>query len=190
MQVIKPAYFNEEIMTKARAQHPPFFRFSPNEGNGRPIVLKRKAVAYLEDDADELYGYILASSQDVREMLRSLAIHLQASLRLKGCPKAQRLADEAFSLLSGSLKSGGQEAIIAPLLPYTVLLLYPVSMTGGNPETYFAHVEAAGPVEAVKAAREMAAAAQEPGARYDPDDFTPLICIAGHHEAELLHGDL
>lgn len=78
----------------------------------------------------------------------------------------------------------------APVLPYSVLLLYPASLTGGNPETYFAHVAAAGPVEAVKAAREMAAAAQEPGARYDPDDFTPLICIAGHHEAELLHGGL
>jgi hypothetical protein len=189
MQAIKPVYFNEEIMTKARAQLPPFFTFSPNE-DGRPIVLEAKAVAYLEDDADELYGYILASSQDVREMLERLALYLQASLRLKGCAKAERLADEAFGLLSRSLKNGGQRAITSPLLPYTVLLLYPPSMTDGNLETYFTHVEAAGPIEAVKAAREMATAAQEPSARYDPDDFTPLICIARHHEAELLHRDL
>jgi len=43
--------------------------------------------------------------------------------------------------------------------------------------------------ERAEAARQMAAAAQEPEAVYDPDDFAPLICIAGHHEAELLHGD-
>jgi hypothetical protein len=36
----------------------------------------------------------------------------------------------------------------------------------------------------------MAAAAQEHDGVCDPDDFAPLICIAGHHEAEFLAGDL
>lgn len=77
-----------------------------------------------------------------------------------------------------------------PLLPYSVLLLYPDYINEGGTETYFAHVGAANPVQAIQAARTLATAAQEPDAVYDPDDFAPLICIAGHHQAELLHGDL
>jgi hypothetical protein len=77
-----------------------------------------------------------------------------------------------------------------PLLPYSVLLLYPDYISQGDHETYFAHVDAANPVQAIQAARQMAAAAQKPAAVYDPDDFASLICIAGHHEAELLHGDM
>ncbi len=60
------------------------------------------------------------------------------------------------------------DRLAARLLPYSVLLLYPAQMTDGNPETYFAHVEAAGPIEAVKAAQGKATAAQEPGTAYDP----------------------
>lgn len=77
-----------------------------------------------------------------------------------------------------------------PLLPYSVLLLYPDYMTGSDRETYFAHVGAITPVEAVKAAQQLATAAQEPDVVDDPSDFAPLICIAGHHEAALLHGDV
>jgi hypothetical protein len=77
-----------------------------------------------------------------------------------------------------------------PLSPYSVLLLYPDYISHGDHETYFAHVEAANPVQAIQAARQMAAAAQKPDAVYDPEDFASLICIVGHHDAELLHGDL
>ena len=40
--------------------------------------------------------------------------------------------------------------------PYTVLLLYPDYLNDNGDETYLAHVEAAGPHEAVAAARQEA----------------------------------
>jgi hypothetical protein len=70
-----------------------------------------------------------------------------------------------------------------PLLPYSVLLLYPDYMTASDRETYFAHVKAENPAQAVQAARAMATAAQEPDDIYDRTDFALLLCIAGHHEA-------
>jgi hypothetical protein len=78
-----------------REQH---FTFSPYE-DGQPIICDGKAVAYVEEDAPPLTGYVLASAQDVREKLEELALYLQSSLRLKGCKKAEDLADEALQLL-------------------------------------------------------------------------------------------
>jgi hypothetical protein len=78
------------------------FTFSPHE-DGRPIVLDGKAVAYIEADAPPFTGEILASSQDVREKLETLAVYMQQSQRLKGSPKAQRLADEALDLLARTI---------------------------------------------------------------------------------------
>jgi len=66
-----------------------FFRFSLHE-DGRLIVLDGKALAYLEPDFDEQFGYVLASSQDVREMLEKIAFYLQRFPRLKGCKKGGR----------------------------------------------------------------------------------------------------
>src|SRR5208282_1322179 len=83
----------------------------------------------------------------------------------------------AYAATAGDFKADKPNR---PLLPYSVLLLYPDSMTDGRRQTYFAHVEAANPSEAVHAARAKAAAAQEPDAIYDPADFALLICIAGH----------
>ena len=70
-----------------------------------------------------------------------------------------------------------------PLPPYSVLLLYPDYLTGSDRETYFSHVKAENPAQAVQGARQMATAAQEPDDIYDPTDFALLLCIAGHHEA-------
>jgi hypothetical protein len=80
-------------------QHERYFTFSPDE-DGRPIVLDGKAVAYVEEDAPPFTGEILASSQDVREKLEQVALYLSSSLRLKGCSKAARLADECLELLA------------------------------------------------------------------------------------------
>jgi len=79
-----------------------YFTFSPHE-DGRPIVLDGRAVAYVEEDAPPMTGQVLASAQDVREKLEEVALYLQSSLRLKGCRKAERLADEVFELLTHTL---------------------------------------------------------------------------------------
>jgi hypothetical protein len=91
-----------------------------------------------------------------------------------------------FHAIAGDFRIGAAKR----LLPYSVLQLYPAYISDGDHETYFAHVEAANPVHAVQAARAMATAAQEPDTVSDPDDFAPLICLAGHHEAALLRADL
>ncbi len=68
------------------------------------------------------------------------------------------------------------------LKPYSVLLLYPDDVNDGGTETYYAFVEAPDPIDAVAVARRKAVAAQEESAEcYDPDDFTPLLVIQGHH---------
>ena len=85
--------------------HKQYFIFSPHE-DGRPIVLDGKAVAYVEEDAPPMTGQILASSQDVREKLEEVALYLQSSMRLKGCPKSARLADECFELLALTMTEG------------------------------------------------------------------------------------
>ena len=87
----------------------PYFTYSPNE-DGRPIVLDGKAVAYVEENAPPMTGEILASAQDVREKLEEVALYLQSSLRLKGCRKAAKLADECFELLAVSLSHREGEA--------------------------------------------------------------------------------
>jgi len=83
-------------------QQKQYFTYCPHE-DGRPIVLDRKAVAYVEEDAPPMTGEILASSQDVREMLEKLAVYIQQSQRLRGSPMAKRLADEALDLLARSI---------------------------------------------------------------------------------------
>ncbi len=86
----------------ASAQQKQYFTYCPNE-DGRPIVEDGRAVAYIEEDAPPLTGEILASAQDVREKLEQLALYLRDSLRLKGSPKARRLADEALDLLARTI---------------------------------------------------------------------------------------
>ncbi len=66
--------------------------------------------------------------------------------------------------------------------PYSVLLLYPDDVNDSGAETYYAFVEATDAIEAVAVARREAVAAQEEAAAdYEPDDFAPLLVIAGHH---------
>jgi hypothetical protein len=84
-------------------QQDQYFTFSPHE-DGRPIVLDGKAVAYVEEDAPPMTGEVLASAQDVREMLETVALYLQTSHRLKGCSRAERLAERAFMLLEATMK--------------------------------------------------------------------------------------
>lgn len=89
-----------------------YFTFSPHE-DGRPIVLDGKAIAYVEEDAPPMTGEILASAQDAREKLEELALYLQSSLRLKGCRKAEKLAEDALDLLARSLNPKSDELIQA-----------------------------------------------------------------------------
>jgi hypothetical protein len=65
--------------------------------------------------------------------------------------------------------------------PYSVLLLYPDDVNDSGTETYYAFVEAPDAIEAVAVARREAVAAQVEGVEYEPDDFAPLLVIAGHH---------
>jgi hypothetical protein len=64
--------------------------------------------------------------------------------------------------------------------PYSVLLLYPDDANDGGTETYYAWVEAADPIAAVAEARRQAVVAND-CAEFRPDDFAPLLVIAGHH---------
>jgi len=66
--------------------------------------------------------------------------------------------------------------------PYTVLLLYPDTLaeTYGQ-ETYLAHVEADDSLKASQTAQELARLDTNEAVD-DPDDFYPLIVIAGHHD--------
>lgn len=72
--------------------------------------------------------------------------------------------------------------------PYTVLLLYPDYIANNyGQDTYLACVEAPNVELAVGLAQDMAAAASKtPGNKdedeHDPDDFYPLLTIAGHHD--------
>jgi hypothetical protein len=69
---------------------------------------------------------------------------------------------------------------------YSVLLLYPDYMaeTYGE-DTYFAHVTAVDPIEAVRRAQIQALNAQPRYIRKGSkvEDFKPLLVIAGHHDA-------
>jgi len=66
-------------------------------------------------------------------------------------------------------------------MKYSVLLLYPDYMSCPHGiETYFSHVEASDPKEAVSLAQEEAGEAnQDRGAA---GDFHPLLCVLGHHD--------
>ena len=69
--------------------------------------------------------------------------------------------------------------------PYSVLLLYPDDVNDSGTETYYTFVEAPDAIEAVAVARREAVAAQEEAAAdYEPDDFAPLLVIAGHYYAQ------
>ena len=69
--------------------------------------------------------------------------------------------------------------------PYSVLLLYPDYADDGGSESYYAFVTASDPIEAVALAQQLAVAAQE-GIEIEPDDFSPLLVIEGHHYGEPL----
>ncbi|MFL5285236.1 MAG: hypothetical protein ACJ8AW_30735 [Rhodopila sp.] len=72
--------------------------------------------------------------------------------------------------------------------PYSVLMLYPDYVNDGSMETletYYAFVDASGPIEAVALAQRQAAAAQE-GVEIEPEDFAPLLVTQGHHYGQPL----
>jgi hypothetical protein len=70
--------------------------------------------------------------------------------------------------------------------PYSVLLLYPD--TGHDPETYYAHIEAENPTEAISHAAWEAEEAND--FLIMAGDFLPLIVLPGHIEAELFYRDI
>ncbi len=75
--------------------------------------------------------------------------------------------------------------------PYWVLLLYPPHLNERGRETYYAHVDAKGPIEAIDVAQKWAADANPSHWEHDaePDDarlqldslFMPVLVIEGHH---------
>ncbi|WP_422927476.1 hypothetical protein [Singulisphaera sp. PoT] len=67
---------------------------------------------------------------------------------------------------------------------YSVLLLYPDYANETGADTYYAFVEAPGPVEAIALARRDAAAAKD-GERIEPEDLAVLLVTQGHHPCEL-----
>jgi len=136
----------------------------PKCGSLEPLRIEVKMMVTMSDDGTEDYGY--SEWED------------EAYCECRACH---------FHGIAGDFRT---DSPAKPLLPYSVLLLYPDYMTGSDRETYFAHVKAENPAQAVQAARAMATAAQEPDTVSDPDDFAPLMCLAGHHEAALLRADL
>jgi hypothetical protein len=93
-----------------------------------------------------------------------------------GCLEAATVF-AALDLTTLRLPRGG---IWVPLKPYSVLLLYPDYLDDTGYETFYAFVEAVGPIEAVHLARRKAVAAQTIDID-DPTDFHPLLVIEGHH---------
>ncbi len=74
------------------------------------------------------------------------------------------------------------------LKPYSVLLLYPDYIADAfGQETYFTHVDAVDPAEAIAIAQ--AQAFNENSEHIDDTgeaiDFFPLLCLAGHHQDQL-----
>jgi hypothetical protein len=75
---------------------------------------------------------------------------------------------------------------ITGLKPYSVLLLYPDYMSDNyGQETYFCHVRALNPDEAIENAQAEAVQANTPDGE-EPDlseteDFAPLLVLDGHH---------
>jgi hypothetical protein len=69
--------------------------------------------------------------------------------------------------------------------PHSVLLLYPDYANDGGAETYYAWVEASGPIAAIAEARRQAMATNEwTEEDVNPDDFVALLVIEGHHRGE------
>lgn len=69
--------------------------------------------------------------------------------------------------------------------PYSVLLLYPERRTDSRMETWFGHVDATSPAQAVALARYALCAAEplEPGDEpSDPNDYVVLLVLAGAHQ--------
>lgn len=65
--------------------------------------------------------------------------------------------------------------------PYTVLVLRPDYMaTNYGQDTFLAHVEAAGPAQAQRIARQQAADADHSGST--SEDYYVLLLIEGHHD--------
>lgn len=80
-----------------------------------------------------------------------------------------------------------------PLLPYSVLLLYPDNLNDSGTETYFTHVKASSEAKAVKAAQKKAKRActdDVTGECYcdNANDFVPLLLVAGYQESLSLYG--
>lgn len=74
--------------------------------------------------------------------------------------------------------------------PYSVLLLYPDEANDDGTETYYAFVEATDPIAAIAEARRKALATNEwTEDGVDPDGFTPLLVIAGHHYGQPMAHD-
>ena len=66
--------------------------------------------------------------------------------------------------------------------PYSVLLLYPDYFADNfGQDTFFTHVEALGPKEAVRTAQHEIQTANQQEVD-DPTDFYPLLVIEGHHD--------
>lgn len=66
---------------------------------------------------------------------------------------------------------------------FSVLMMYPVhEWADDQPETYFSHVIAADPVEAVNLARKEIAEANQWG-EGEENDCPVLLVIPGHHDA-------
>jgi len=66
---------------------------------------------------------------------------------------------------------------------YTVILLYPDSMTGSYPETYFAWVDASDPIVAARVAQVQALRKQSYKGGLKADDFRVLYVFEGHQIA-------
>jgi hypothetical protein len=103
------------------------------------------------------------------------------------CSVRERQADGSWRKVPPSEWEAASPAADPAKKPYSVLLLYPDDVNDSGTETYYAFVEAPDAIEAVAVAKREAVAAQEESAEnYEPDDFAPLVVIAGHHASEPL----
>ena len=102
------------------------------------------------------------------------------------CNVRERHTDGSWRILPPSEWEADSPSAADPAKkPYSVLLLYPADANDGGAETYYAFVEAAGPLEAIAIAQQQAGEAQVAGID-DPTDFIPLLVTQGHHYGEPL----
>ncbi len=120
-------------------------------------------------------------------------------IKVEHCPNVGQYMVTVFNELAagmgidGARKAPGTQGVTdepvgeANEKDYSVLLLYPDSLSQNyGEETYYAHVKAASPAEAVKAAQKEAAEANAEDAEDEEEyaeSFLPLLCIEGHHES-------